>query len=105
MKLDRTDRSWNIAANRRGRRPARTGRHQQRLRRRDSGGGYFEGIAGPNYGEARVLPPRMSGPLVQPQNKGERMEERLAAKPPLVRLKFNLFGPGYVFGVEVDKAG
>jgi hypothetical protein len=47
----------------------------------------------------------MSGPLVQPQNKGERMEERLAAKPPLVRLKFNLFGPGYVFGVEVDKAG
>jgi oligogalacturonide lyase len=35
------------------------------------------------YGARRVNPPGMSGPLVQPANKGEMMEQRLAARTPL----------------------
>jgi oligogalacturonide lyase len=37
----------------------------------------------PEYGANRVNPPGMAGPLVQPANKGEMMEQRLAARIPL----------------------
>jgi oligogalacturonide lyase len=36
-----------------------------------------------DYGANRVNPPGMAGPLVQPANKGEMMEQRLAARTPL----------------------
>ena len=42
------------------------------------------------YGANRVNPPGMAGPLVQPQNKGEMMEQRLAARIPLTLNTINL---------------
>ncbi len=42
------------------------------------------------YGANRVNPPGMAGPLVQPQNKGEMMEQRLAARIPLTLYTINL---------------
>ncbi len=53
-------------------------------------GTYIEGSAGEDYGEQRVNPPGMSGPLVQPVNKGEMMERRLAARLPLVLFTVDL---------------
>jgi oligogalacturonide lyase len=53
-------------------------------------GTYIEGTAGQDYGENRVMPPGMSGPLVQPLNKARMMEERLAAHLPLVLFTFDL---------------
>jgi len=47
-------------------------------------GTYIEGTAGEDYGQQRVNPPGMAGPLVQPLNKGEMMERRLAARLPMV---------------------
>jgi oligogalacturonide lyase len=45
----------------------------------------------PEYGANRVNPPRMqAGPLVQPANKGEMMEQRLAARIPLTLNTINL---------------
>jgi len=53
-------------------------------------GTYIEGTAGQDYGENRVMPEGQSGPLVQPINKAEMMEERLAAHLPLVLFTINL---------------
>jgi oligogalacturonide lyase len=53
-------------------------------------GTYIEGTAGQDYGEKKILPPGQSGPLVQPLNKGEMMEQRLAARLPLVLFTLNL---------------
>ncbi|HSV13598.1 MAG TPA: oligogalacturonate lyase family protein [Tepidisphaeraceae bacterium] len=53
-------------------------------------GTYIEGSAGEDYGEKRVMPPGMSGPLVQPLNKARMMEERLAAHLPLVLFTIDL---------------
>jgi len=53
-------------------------------------GTYIEGTAGQDYGENKILPPGQSGPLVQPVNKAQMMEERLAAKLPLVLFTVNL---------------
>jgi len=47
-------------------------------------GTFIEGTAGEDYGQRRVNPPGLSGPLVQPLNKGEMMERRLAARLPMV---------------------
>jgi len=52
-------------------------------------GTYIEGN-GVDYGQNRVNPPGQSGPLVQPLNKAQMMEERLAAKLPLVLFTVNL---------------
>jgi oligogalacturonide lyase len=53
-------------------------------------GTYIEG-KGEDYGEHRVNPPGVKpGFLVQPQNKGEMMEKRLAAHLPLVLFTINL---------------
>ena len=47
--------------------------------------------AAPEYGANRVNPPGTApGPLVQPQNKGEMMEQRLAARTPLILFTINL---------------
>jgi oligogalacturonide lyase len=43
-----------------------------------------------DYGANRVNPPGMAGPLVQPANKGEMMEQRLAARTPLTLNTINL---------------
>ena len=43
-----------------------------------------------DYGANRVNPPGMAGPLVQPANKGEMMEQRLAAHTPLTLNTINL---------------
>lgn len=53
-------------------------------------GTYIEGTAGAEYGANRVNPAGMSGPLVQPLNKAQMMEERLAARLPLVLFTVNL---------------
>ncbi|MGN6366649.1 MAG: oligogalacturonate lyase family protein [Phycisphaerae bacterium] len=53
-------------------------------------GTYIEGTAGEDYGAKRVNPPGMSGPLVQPLNKGKMMEERLAAHLPMVLFTVDL---------------
>jgi oligogalacturonide lyase len=55
-------------------------------------GTYIEGNAGREYGDERerVMPPGMSGPLVQPLNKAKMMEERLAAHLPLVLFTIDL---------------
>ena len=53
-------------------------------------GTYIEGDAGQDYGANKVMPPGQSGPLVQPLNKGEMMERRLAARLPLVLFTINL---------------
>jgi oligogalacturonide lyase len=52
-------------------------------------GTFIEGD-GKDYGENRVNPAGMSGPLVQPLNKGQMMEERLAAKLPMTLFTINL---------------
>ena len=54
-------------------------------------GTYIEGTKGEDYGAHRVTPPGVKpGFLVQPQNKGQMMEERLAAHLPLVLFTINL---------------
>jgi oligogalacturonide lyase len=53
-------------------------------------GTYIEGTAGEDYGQQRVNPPGMSGPLVQPLNKGQMMEQRLAARLPMVLFTIDL---------------
>jgi oligogalacturonide lyase len=53
-------------------------------------GTYIEGTAGEDYGQRRVNPPGLSGPLVQPLNKGEMMERRLAARLPMVLFTIDL---------------
>jgi oligogalacturonide lyase len=53
-------------------------------------GTYIEGTAGDDYGANKIMPPGQSGPLVQPLNKGEMMEKRLAARLPLVLFTINL---------------
>lgn len=53
-------------------------------------GTYIEGTGGTDYGANRVNPPGQSGPLVQPLNKGQMMEKRLAAQLPLVLFTVNL---------------
>lgn len=53
-------------------------------------GTYIEGTAGEDYGQRRVNPPGMSGPLVQPRNKGKMMEQRLAARLPMVMFTIDL---------------
>ncbi len=53
-------------------------------------GTYIEGTAGEDYGAKQVMPAGVSGPHVQPLNKGEMMEQRLAAKLPLVLFTINL---------------
>ena len=53
-------------------------------------GTYIEGTAGEDYGQQRVNPPGMTGPLVQPLNKGEMMERRLAARLPMVLFTVDL---------------
>jgi oligogalacturonide lyase len=53
-------------------------------------GTYIEGTAGEDYGQRRVNPPGLSGPLVQPLNKGEMMERRLAARLPMVLFTVDL---------------
>jgi len=45
---------------------------------------------GPDYGDNRVMPPGMTGPLVQPLNKAKMMEERLAAHLPMVLFTLDL---------------
>jgi oligogalacturonide lyase len=48
-------------------------------------------VAAAEYGANRVNPPgTVAGPLVQPQNKGEMMEQRLAARTPLTLFTINL---------------
>jgi oligogalacturonide lyase len=46
-------------------------------------GTFIEGEGGQDYGAQRVNPAGMSGPLVQPTNKGQMMAQRLAAKLPM----------------------
>lgn len=55
-------------------------------------GTYIEGNEGQDYGEKRVNPAGFpnGGGLVQPANKGQMMEERLAAKLPMVMFTLNL---------------
>ena len=53
-------------------------------------GTYTEGNARADYGAASVLPPGLSGPLVQPLNKADMMEKRLAAHLPMVLFTINL---------------
>lgn len=53
-------------------------------------GTYIEGNAGQDYGANRINPPGQSGPLVQPLNKAQMMEERLAAHLPLVLFTIDL---------------
>jgi oligogalacturonide lyase len=53
-------------------------------------GTYIEGEGGQDYGANRVMPAGQSGPLVQPLNKGQMMEQRLAAKLPLVLFTIDL---------------
>ena len=49
------------------------------------GAGTYDEKPAVNYGDNRVNPPGvLPGPLVQPQNKGEMMEQRLAARTPVV---------------------
>jgi oligogalacturonide lyase len=50
---------------------------------------YTEGD-GREYGQNRVQPPGQSGPLVQPLNKGQMMEERFAAHLPVVLFTIDL---------------
>ena len=52
-------------------------------------GTFIEGD-GKDYGQDRVNPAGMTGPLVQPVNKGQMMEERLAAKLPMTLFTVNL---------------
>jgi oligogalacturonide lyase len=54
-----------------------------------AGGTFIEGD-GKDYGEDRVMPAGQSGPLVQPLNKGQMMEERLAAKLPMTLFTVDL---------------
>jgi oligogalacturonide lyase len=54
-------------------------------------GTFIEGTAGEDYGQRRVNPPGLGGgPLVQPLNKGEMMERRLAARLPMVLFTIDL---------------
>ncbi|MEO8735948.1 MAG: oligogalacturonate lyase family protein [Edaphobacter sp.] len=54
-------------------------------------GTYIEGTSGEDYGARRVTPPEVKpGFLVQPPNKGQMMEQRLAAHLPLVLFTINL---------------
>jgi oligogalacturonide lyase len=53
-------------------------------------GTFIEGTAGEDYGQRRVNPPGLSGPLVQPLNKGEMMEGRFAARLPMVLFTVDL---------------
>ena len=53
-------------------------------------GTYIEGTEGAEYGANRIMPPGQSGPLVQPLNKAEMMEERLAAHLPVVLFTMDL---------------
>ena len=52
-------------------------------------GTFIEGD-GKDYGAERVNPPGMSGPLVQPVNKAQMMQERLAAKLPMTLFTIDL---------------
>jgi oligogalacturonide lyase len=53
-------------------------------------GTYIEGTAGADYGANRVMPAGQSGPLVQPLNKAQMMEDRLAAHLPMVLFTIDL---------------
>jgi oligogalacturonide lyase len=53
-------------------------------------GPYIEGTAGQDYGADRVMPAGQSGDLVQPLNKAEMMEKRLAAHLPMVLFTIDL---------------
>ncbi len=53
-------------------------------------GTFIEGDQGQDYGEQRVNPAGMSGPLVQPMNKGQMMAQRLAAKLPMTLFTLDL---------------
>jgi oligogalacturonide lyase len=53
-------------------------------------GTFIEDKNAPDYGAARVNPKGMEGPLVQPANKGEMMEKRLAAAYPMTLFTINL---------------
>ena len=53
-------------------------------------GTFIEGNGGDDYGANKVMPPGQSGPLVQPLNKAEMMEKRLAAKLPMTLFTINL---------------
>ncbi|HVS73602.1 MAG TPA: oligogalacturonate lyase family protein [Phycisphaerae bacterium] len=53
-------------------------------------GTFIEGEGGQDYGAQRVNPQGMSGPLVQPLNKGQMMAQRLAAKLPMTLFTLNL---------------
>jgi oligogalacturonide lyase len=53
-------------------------------------GTFIEDKSAPDYGAARVNPKGMEGPLVQPANKGEMMEKRLAAAYPMTLFTINL---------------
>jgi oligogalacturonide lyase len=55
------------------------------------GAGTYNEKPATDYGANRVNPPGVqAGPLVQPQNKGQMMEERLAARIPVVFFTLNL---------------
>jgi oligogalacturonide lyase len=55
------------------------------------GAGTYNEKPATDYGTNRVNPPGVqAGPLVQPQNKGQMMEERLAARIPVVFFTINL---------------
>jgi oligogalacturonide lyase len=53
-------------------------------------GTYIEGTGGEDYGAQRINPPGQSGPLVQPLNKAKMMEDRFAAKLPMVLFTIDL---------------
>ena len=53
-------------------------------------GTFIEDKNAPDYGAVRVNPKGMEGPLVQPTNKGEMMEKRLAAAYPMTLFTINL---------------
>jgi oligogalacturonide lyase len=53
-------------------------------------GTYLEGKEGQDYGQNSIMPPGQKGTLVQPLNKGEMMEQRLAARLPLVLFTIDL---------------
>jgi oligogalacturonide lyase len=52
-------------------------------------GTYIEGN-GNDYGDKKVMPPGVTGPNVQPLNKAQMMEQRLAAHLPMVMFTVNL---------------
>lgn len=53
-------------------------------------GYYIVGTAGHDYGEGAVKPAGLSGPMVQPLNKGKMMQERLDAHLPMVLFSADL---------------